>query len=171
MCGIVGLFCKTETHRHELGRLTAVMLREMRDRGPDSAGFAVYDPGIEGRTRITVLAEGREVDRQGALDALARSRPGRRDKQRGVELAAGAEIERARTALAEMAVRLDAGGAKSALGRSGRRPAPDGCGRQDSAHGLGRARRGSRAEHPGGVRGARAVPAPHRAAACSPRAR
>ena len=62
MCGIVGLFCKTETHRHELGRLTAVMLREMRDRGPDSAGFAVYDPGIEGRTRITVLAEGLEVD-------------------------------------------------------------------------------------------------------------
>ena len=62
MCGIVGLFCKTETHRHELGRLTAVMLREMRDRGPDSAGFAVYDPGTEGRARVTVLAEGLEVD-------------------------------------------------------------------------------------------------------------
>ena len=61
MCGIVGLFCKTETHRHELGRLTAVMLREMRDRGPDSAGFASYDPGAPGRTRITVLAEGIEV--------------------------------------------------------------------------------------------------------------
>ena len=58
MCGIVGLFCKTETHRHELGRLTAVMLREMRDRGPDSAGFASYDQGEAGRTRITVLAEG-----------------------------------------------------------------------------------------------------------------
>ena len=41
------------------------------------------------------------------LDALARSRPGRRDKQRDVELeAAQAEIERLRTALAEMAVRL-----------------------------------------------------------------
>ena len=62
MCGIVGLFCKTETHRHELGRLTAVMLREMRDRGPDSAGFASYDVGAPGRTRITVLAEGIEVD-------------------------------------------------------------------------------------------------------------
>ena len=62
MCGIVGLFCKTETHRHELGRLTAVMLREMRDRGPDSAGFASYDQGEAGRTRITVLAEGIEVD-------------------------------------------------------------------------------------------------------------
>ena len=62
MCGIVGLFCKTETHRHELGRLTEVMLAEMGDRGPDSAGFAVYDAGVPGRTRITVLAEGREVD-------------------------------------------------------------------------------------------------------------
>ena len=62
MCGIVGLFCKTETHRHELGRLTEVMLAEMGDRGPDSAGFAVYDAGVPGRTRITVLAEGHEVD-------------------------------------------------------------------------------------------------------------
>ena len=62
MCGIVGLFCKTETHRHELGRLTEVMLAEMGDRGPDSAGFAVYDAGVPGRTRITVLAEGLEVD-------------------------------------------------------------------------------------------------------------
>ncbi len=62
MCGIVGLFCKTETHRHELGRLTAVMLREMRDRGPDSAGFAAYDAGVAGRSRVTVLAEGIVVD-------------------------------------------------------------------------------------------------------------
>ena len=62
MCGIVGLFCKTETHRHELGRLTEVMLAEMSDRGPDSAGFAVYDTGVPGRTRITVLAEGLKVD-------------------------------------------------------------------------------------------------------------
>lgn len=62
MCGIVGLFLKTETHRHELGRLTAEMLHEMRSRGLDSAGFAVYDEGSPGHSRITVLAEGREVD-------------------------------------------------------------------------------------------------------------
>jgi len=62
MCGIVGLFLKTETYRHELGRLTADMLHEMRSRGLDSAGFAVYDEGSPGRSRITVLAEGREVD-------------------------------------------------------------------------------------------------------------
>ncbi len=62
MCGIVGLFLKTEKYRPELGRLTAVMLHEMRDRGPDSAGFAVYDQGIPGVTRITALAEGQLPD-------------------------------------------------------------------------------------------------------------
>ena len=82
MCGIVGLFCKTETHRHELGRLTAVMLREMRDRGPDSAGFASYDAGVPGRTRITVLAEGIEVD-WGPVAAAAGERARRRGDRSG----------------------------------------------------------------------------------------
>ena len=62
MCGIVGLFLKTETHRADLGRLTAVMLHEMRERGPDSAGFAIYDEGEPGRTRLTLLSEGQELD-------------------------------------------------------------------------------------------------------------
>lgn len=63
MCGIVGLFCKTSRHRHELGRLAALMLHEMRDRGPDSAGFAVYDEaGVAETTRLTVLAEGFSPD-------------------------------------------------------------------------------------------------------------
>ena len=71
MCGIVGLFLKTDRHRHELGRLTAIMLHEMRERGPDSAGFAVYDEGVAGRTRITVLAEGHQPDWSATADALA----------------------------------------------------------------------------------------------------
>jgi len=62
MCGIVGLFLKTDRHRPELGRLTAAMLHEMRSRGLDSAGFAVYDEGTIGTSRITVLAEGQEPD-------------------------------------------------------------------------------------------------------------
>lgn len=53
------------------------------------------------------IAKLREVAKAGALDALAQSRPGRRGKQRDVEMdEAQAEIERLRTALAEMAVRL-----------------------------------------------------------------
>ncbi len=62
MCGIVGLFLKTATYRPELGRLTAAMLHEMRSRGPDSAGFAIYDEGVDGRTRLTVLAESSRPD-------------------------------------------------------------------------------------------------------------
>ena len=70
MCGIVGLFLKTETHRHELGRLTAVMLHEMRERGPDSAGFAVYDQGKPDHSRLTLLSEGQTLDWQPIAAAL-----------------------------------------------------------------------------------------------------
>jgi len=71
VCGIVGLFLKGDTYRDELGRFTAAMLHEMRDRGPDSAGFAVYDDGgghhqtskdTGTTTRLTLLAEGTEFD-------------------------------------------------------------------------------------------------------------
>ncbi|MBI1385024.1 MAG: hypothetical protein GC150_08955 [Rhizobiales bacterium] len=55
MCGIVGLFLKSKALEGELGRLTALMLREMVDRGPDSAGFAVYDAPGE-RTKITCVS-------------------------------------------------------------------------------------------------------------------
>ena len=71
MCGIVGLFLKTETHRPELGRLGAMMLSEMADRGPDSAGFAVYDRATPGTTRITVLAEGQQMQWGPVADRLA----------------------------------------------------------------------------------------------------
>lgn len=70
MCGIVGLFMKTERYRPDLGRLTAAMLHEMRSRGPDSAGFAVYDEGVEGETRLTLLAEGVAHDWQATAATL-----------------------------------------------------------------------------------------------------
>jgi len=62
MCGIVGLFLKNQDLHADLGRLTAAMLHEMRDRGPDSAGFAVYDEGVGEQTRLTLLAEGQQFD-------------------------------------------------------------------------------------------------------------
>jgi glutamate synthase domain-containing protein 1 len=43
MCGIVGLFFKNADYEQELGRLFAPMLETMCGRGPDSAGFAIYD--------------------------------------------------------------------------------------------------------------------------------
>jgi amidophosphoribosyltransferase len=42
MCGIAGLYLKNTERYGELGRLFCPMLEEMSDRGPDSAGFAVY---------------------------------------------------------------------------------------------------------------------------------
>ena len=56
MCGIVGLFIKDPTLEPELGRLTAGMLATLSDRGPDSAGFAVYGEGRSGETKLTLRA-------------------------------------------------------------------------------------------------------------------
>ena len=54
MCGIVGLFLKTPRLEPSLGRLTGAMLEVMTDRGPDSAGFAVYDAVAPNRVKLTV---------------------------------------------------------------------------------------------------------------------
>ncbi|MEM9443694.1 MAG: amidophosphoribosyltransferase, partial [Pseudomonadota bacterium] len=47
MCGIVGLYLKNPTLEPELGRLFTPMLIEMSDRGPDSAGIAIYQEPVE----------------------------------------------------------------------------------------------------------------------------
>ncbi len=45
MCGIAGLHLRSDALRADLGTLTAGMLRQLADRGTDSAGVAVYgDP-------------------------------------------------------------------------------------------------------------------------------
>ena len=62
MCGIVGLFLKNPSLQPDLGRLTSRMLRELCDRGPDSAGFAVYGGETDGATKICM------VSRNGAVD-------------------------------------------------------------------------------------------------------
>ena len=42
MCGIVGIYLKTEKFEKSLGSLLSEMLESMESRGPDSAGFAIY---------------------------------------------------------------------------------------------------------------------------------
>ncbi|MEM6549036.1 MAG: hypothetical protein AAF713_14980 [Pseudomonadota bacterium] len=64
MCGIVGLYLKNDGLSEDLGRLTALMLHEMRGRGPDSAGFAVYS-GAEEAAKLVLL------DKTGAVDWTA----------------------------------------------------------------------------------------------------
>ena len=57
MCGIVGLFIKNPELESQLGQHLSSMLVEMTERGPDSAGIAVYDgDATEGEVRITVLS-------------------------------------------------------------------------------------------------------------------
>lgn len=61
MCGIVGLYLKTDRLAPELGRLTAAMLHEMAARGPDSAGFAVYG-GAAGVEKVSALSRTGETN-------------------------------------------------------------------------------------------------------------
>jgi glutamate synthase domain-containing protein 1 len=54
MCGIVGLFLKDKSLEPQLGALLSEMLVSMSDRGPDSAGIAIYDGGARGHGKITI---------------------------------------------------------------------------------------------------------------------
>jgi methylamine---glutamate N-methyltransferase subunit A len=56
MCGIVGLFLKDPRLEGELGGLLAGMLGTLCDRGPDSAGFAVYGRKTPGSLKLTLRA-------------------------------------------------------------------------------------------------------------------
>ncbi|MDL2336724.1 MAG: class II glutamine amidotransferase [Pseudomonadota bacterium] len=57
MCGIVGLLLKKPTLQGQLGELMVPMLIGMTDRGPDSAGMAVFTPPLpEGRRKISLYS-------------------------------------------------------------------------------------------------------------------
>ena len=57
MCGIVGLFAKSAEIEERLGDHLAAMLAQMSDRGPDSAGVAVYrDPAPPGACKLTLYS-------------------------------------------------------------------------------------------------------------------
>jgi glutamate synthase domain-containing protein 1 len=57
MCGIVGVFAKSPDVEDSLGRHLAAMLKQMNDRGPDSAGVAVYrDAAPAGSSKLTLFS-------------------------------------------------------------------------------------------------------------------
>jgi len=61
MCGIVGLFLKDAALQPRLGEMLTDMLVTMTDRGPDSAGIAIYGPGgVNGK--LTVQSESPDAD-------------------------------------------------------------------------------------------------------------
>ena len=65
MCGIVGLFLKKDELRPRLGDMLTDMLITMTDRGPDSAGIAIYGDAADG-LKFTV-----QSDDPAAFDGLA----------------------------------------------------------------------------------------------------
>jgi methylamine---glutamate N-methyltransferase subunit A len=69
MCGIVGLFAKSASVEAQLGVHLAAMLAQMNDRGPDSAGVAVYrDPVPSGSSKLTLYSAD-PIEDWGALAA------------------------------------------------------------------------------------------------------
>lgn len=62
MCGIVGLFLKDKALEPQLGSLLTDMLITMTDRGPDSAGIAIYSDFSEGTGKLTIQSDDPEND-------------------------------------------------------------------------------------------------------------
>ena len=66
MCGIVGLFLKDKALEPQLGAMLTNMLVTMTDRGPDSAGIAIYTGNSTGKSKIVVQSDTPET----AFDGL-----------------------------------------------------------------------------------------------------
>ena len=63
MCGIVGLLVKKPGHRSKLGEWMLPMLVGMSERGPDSAGLAVFtEPVAKGRRKVSLYAGDHAID-------------------------------------------------------------------------------------------------------------
>ena len=62
MCGIVGLFLKDRELQPFLGALISEMLVTMTDRGPDSAGIAIYGNEKSSDSKLTVQSENPRLD-------------------------------------------------------------------------------------------------------------
>ena len=117
MCGIVGLFIKEKSLEPKLGGLLADMLITMTDRGPDSAGFAIYCSDNGGHSKLTIQSD--QADRDFASLATDLSQEigsevtlQRNDTHAVLEVASD-KTELARNALAKCRadVRIMSGGA------------------------------------------------------------
>ena len=73
MCGIVGLFLKDKALEPQLGAMLADMLAKLGDRGPDSAGLAVYSDADDGIGKITVQSSNPTEDFAGLDAALTKA--------------------------------------------------------------------------------------------------
>ncbi len=102
MCGIVGLFAKSAEVEERLGAQLGAMLAQMADRGPDSAGLAVYrDPAPPGATKLSLFSEDPEED----WAAVARELDPRHDGEVAVHASHAVLVVDADAATAQALVR------------------------------------------------------------------
>ncbi|MEZ5733327.1 MAG: glutamine amidotransferase family protein [Paracoccaceae bacterium] len=62
MCGIVGLFLKDRSLEPKLGEMLTEMLVTMTDRGPDSAGIAIFGSDADNVGKLTVQSASAATD-------------------------------------------------------------------------------------------------------------
>ncbi len=68
MCGIIGLLMKNKSDQPSLGRLMTPMFDCMAERGPDSAGLAIFEPPVgAGLRRFNLFIPDRKYDWQSLL--------------------------------------------------------------------------------------------------------
>ncbi|MBT25219.1 class II glutamine amidotransferase [Thalassobius sp. S69A] len=110
MCGIVGLFLKKDELRPQLGDMLTDMLITMTDRGPDSAGIAIYGDEADGFVKITVQSDSPEqafAELDGALTSVIHAPVTMRVVDTHAVLIVPAEVEdKAITALEEKGLRI-----------------------------------------------------------------
>jgi methylamine---glutamate N-methyltransferase subunit A len=104
MCGIVGLFLKDSRLEPHLGEMLADMLITMTDRGPDSAGIAVYGRPKKGRAKLTVQSASPDNDFEG-LDRDLRAEVGSKVGMEVKDTHAVIEVDEDRLDAARHAVR------------------------------------------------------------------
>ena len=77
MCGIVGLFLKDKSLEPKLGDMLTDMLITMTDRGPDSAGIAIYGTDADSKSKLTIQSSDPAADFEGLEKALEKATGGR----------------------------------------------------------------------------------------------
>lgn len=106
MCGIVGLFLKDKSLEPRLGEMLTDMLVTMTDRGPDSAGIAIYRNGGGDTVKMTVQSDNADDD-FATIDtdlgkALAANVSIDRNDSHAVLTVPAAKLEQAREVLREI---------------------------------------------------------------------
>jgi methylamine---glutamate N-methyltransferase subunit A len=71
MCGIVGLYLKNPKLKLKLGKMFKPMLIEMTNRGPDSAGVAIYrNPAKKSETKFSLAHDDADYNWKNLVSAL-----------------------------------------------------------------------------------------------------